>query len=56
MADELDGIRVYPTIGNHDTYPQDIISMQIPRNNPAINEWSPTWLQFIPDVESQKLF
>ena len=28
VAKELDGIRIYPTIGNHDTYPQDIFSFK----------------------------
>ena len=43
VADGLDGIRVYPTVGNHDTYPQDIISMLQPKDNPAMQEWCPTW-------------
>lgn len=33
----LRGLRVFPTIGNHDTYPQDVIKMSIPRSNEAIN-------------------
>lgn len=43
VAEGLDGIRVYPTIGNHDTYPQDVISMQHPNDNEAINQWSSSW-------------
>lgn len=42
----LSNFRVFPTIGNHDTYPQDIIKMRIPRSNAAINEWMPTWQNF----------
>ena len=56
VSDGLDGFRVYPTIGNHDTYPQDIIAMNAPRDNAAIQEWSPEWLQWIPDEEQQKTF
>lgn len=43
VARELDGIRVYPAIGNHDTYPQDVISMQKAKANDAINDWAPSW-------------
>lgn len=44
VSDGLKDYAVYPTIGNHDTYPQDIISMASPRDNAAIQEWSSTWL------------
>jgi len=44
----LDGLRLYPVIGNHDTYPQDVISMLAPKANEAINEWDPTWFDLIP--------
>lgn len=43
VADGLDGLRVYPTIGNHDTYPQNIVNMLEPKANPAMLEWTPTW-------------
>lgn len=36
VSEGLDGIKVIPCIGNHDTYPQDIIKMKIPRENAAI--------------------
>lgn len=36
VSDGLSDFRVYPTIGNHDTYPQDIIKLQAPRDNEAI--------------------
>lgn len=52
----LEGLKIYPTIGNHDTYPQDVIKMTTPRENEAINQWSPTWEQFIDDPEQVKLF
>jgi len=45
----LEGLKIYPTIGNHDTYPQDVIKMTTPRDNAAINEWAPTWDEFIQD-------
>jgi len=56
IAEGLDDIAVYPTIGNHDTYPMDIIKAQEPRENDVINEWSPTWAQFIPDGKQLKSF
>lgn len=37
VAEKLKGTKIYTTIGNHDTYPQDIIKMKIPKENPAIN-------------------
>jgi hypothetical protein len=52
----LEGIRIYPTIGNHDTYPQDIIGMSIPRQNKAINEWINSWDPMITDAEQNKIF
>lgn len=27
VADSLEDLAIYPTLGNHDTYPQDIVSM-----------------------------
>jgi len=53
---QLDGIRIYPTIGNHDTYPQDIIAMAIPRENEVINEWISAWDPMIKDPATNKLF
>ena len=53
---QLDDLRIYPTIGNHDTYPQDIIRMSIPKQNQAINQWIDTWDPMIPDPEQNKLF
>lgn len=56
VSTELDGLRVYPVIGNHDTYPQDIFYNFAPRDNPAVKEWAPEWLQFIPSDDQQKTF
>lgn len=53
VADRLDGISVYPSIGNHDTYPQDLISMDKPRENDVINQFSPGWLRFLPEDQKQ---
>jgi len=50
----LDGIKIYPCIGNHDTYPQDVINMQVPHGNEAINKWSPAWDDMIKDPEQIK--
>lgn len=33
----LDGLKIFPAIGNHDTYPQDEITMTAPQANKAIN-------------------
>lgn len=44
MVDQLDGIKIYPAIGNHDTYPQDIVRFRKPRENEVINEFSKDWL------------
>ena len=41
--------RIYPTIGNHDTYPQDIIKMSIPKENVAINQWIDSWDDLVKD-------
>jgi sphingomyelin phosphodiesterase len=54
VAEGLSTFKIYPTIGNHDTYPQDDIKMTKPRSNPAINEWAPTWNQFIEDDKQYK--
>lgn len=43
VVEGLKGITIIPAIGNHDTYPQDSIKMHIPKENPAVNEWAPTW-------------
>lgn len=42
----LDGLKIYPVIGNHDTYPQDVISMPV---NEAIIDWGPAWFDLMPD-------
>lgn len=56
VADGLEGLKIFPCIGNHDTYPQDVIQMVTPRQNKAIQEWAPTWDQFINDPEQIKLW
>lgn len=48
MKKGLDGLKIYPVIGNHDTYPQDVISMEAPADNEAINDWDPSWYDMIP--------
>jgi len=48
----LDGIPIFPTIGNHDNYPQDQIKMHLPKENPAINIWGPKWHKLLPDQEA----
>lgn len=42
-------IRVYPTIGNHDTFPANIISRSKPHDNPWVNSWISNWSQFVGD-------
>ena len=51
VQDGLGDIKIYPCIGNHDTYPQDVINMQVPRENKAINEWGPSWDSMIGDPD-----
>lgn len=53
VKEGLAGIKIYPAIGNHDTYPQDIIQMAIPRQNEAINEWAPKWKEWL-DIDAQQ--
>jgi hypothetical protein len=43
VQEGLPGIKIYPCIGNHDTYPQDVISMRAPKSNYVINNWAPLW-------------
>jgi hypothetical protein len=52
VADGLNGIPVYPTIGNHDSYPPNTINVADDnKENPVFNSWSRLWLQFIPEAE-----
>lgn len=37
VSDKLKDFAIYPTIGNHDNYPQDIFKMLSPKSNPAVN-------------------
>lgn len=46
--------KIFPAIGNHDTYPQDIFSQT--ENDKCFNEWAPAWLQFIDDDKNKELF
>lgn len=54
VKDGLKGYKMYPSIGNHDTYPQDVIKMTTPRENAAINAWGPAWDEWIEDPEQIK--
>eukprot|EP00356_Strombidium_inclinatum_P002021 CAMPEP_0170479920 /NCGR_PEP_ID=MMETSP0208-20121228/958_1 /TAXON_ID=197538 /ORGANISM="Strombidium inclinatum, Strain S3" /LENGTH=501 /DNA_ID=CAMNT_0010752381 /DNA_START=547 /DNA_END=2052 /DNA_ORIENTATION=- len=56
VSSGLEGTKFFPVIGNHDTYPQDVISMQKPRDNQAINEWGPSWAPFLPNDEEINRF
>lgn len=47
----LDDVRIFPAIGNHDTYPQDEIKMGYPKSNKNINEWDNSWNQFMTSEE-----
>lgn len=42
-------VRVYPTIGNHDSYPMNIISRSKPHDNPYVNSWISNWSDFVHD-------
>jgi len=41
--------KIIPTIGNHDTFPQDVFTMTSLDKN--FQKWAPSWLQFIDDEE-----
>lgn len=56
VVDGLEGIKVYPAIGNHDTFPQDVIGMSIPKENKAINEWIGSWDSLIEDPKQLQTF
>lgn len=56
VSDGLDGIAVYPAIGNHDTYPQDFFDLSKPRNSEAYNGWSWQWQHFIKDSNALRTF
>jgi len=53
VAEGLKGYNIFPTIGNHDTYPQDQITVGGHGFEPAIKEWSPSWTQFIDNEEDK---
>ena len=38
--------KIFATIGNHDTYPQDIFKMKQPHQTQAVREWSQEWFRF----------
>jgi len=44
VVDGLKGYDIFPTMGNHDTYPQDQIHIGGKGFEPAIKEWTPEWL------------
>ena len=43
VRNRVGDIHVYPTLGNHDTYPQDVFKFKAPRQNEAINQWIDSW-------------
>lgn len=53
VSETWDEYKIIPCIGNHDTYPQDIIKFHDKRSNENINMWSNTWTQFIDDEDEQ---
>lgn len=54
VADSLKDYPIFPTMGNHDTYPQDQIRVGGKGFQKAIREWVPSWIQFVDGEESQK--
>jgi sphingomyelin phosphodiesterase len=50
----LQDYKIFPAIGNHDTYPQDSIKFDYPRENEAVNAWAPTWMSFFGNNEEAK--
>ena len=53
MKNGLRDFRIYPTIGNHDTYPQDVFRMSSPKGTTTINDWTPSWREFF-DISPEK--
>lgn len=59
VADELitkGSLPVFPTPGNHDTYPQDQWRNFNKRDNPTVNEFSSLWDVYITDEEEFNTF
>lgn len=54
VIEELKGLKVFPTMGNHDTYPQDQIRVGGPGFEEAIKEWVPSWVHFVDGEESKE--
>ena len=54
ISDGLEGYNVFPTMGNHDTYPQDQITVGGKGFEEAIKQWVPSWVQFVDDEENKK--
>lgn len=52
VADGLKGLNIIPTMGNHDTYPQDQIHIGGSGFEPAIKQWTPSWVQFMEDQKN----
>lgn len=46
--------KIFPAIGNHDTYPQDVFTMT--KNDKNFQTWAPSWLQFIDDEVNKESF
>jgi hypothetical protein len=44
LSQGLKDFKIFPTMGNHDTYPQDQIRIGGDKGfEPSIKEWIPTW-------------
>ena len=48
--------KIYPVIGNHDTYPMDMFKFKNPGETPLVNEWNQNWNQFITDPAAMQTF
>ena len=48
---ELKDFRIFPAVGNHDTFPANDFRFLNPWENPTFNEWAPSWTTFIEDEE-----
>lgn len=56
VTEYLGGVRVYPVVGNHDTYPLDMFKFNGPRETEVLNQWDAKWKQFIPDKRAMRTF
>jgi len=56
IKDGLKNTTIYPSVGNHDYFPANIVKFYKPRDNELFNGWAYNWADFINDQEQLNLF